>query len=115
MAASPASTRGSGEVLSGATEVYVRGECGEDGWVPSNVEKLVCLPTQRYNVPSRKFGRKIVTTLSVELNGIQDWKWNSERVIVFQLVILQRSQDVNNAKNIRAHTVLNQLLELWRI
>ena len=34
---------------------------------------------------------------------------------LFQLVILQRSQDVNNAKHIRAYTVLNQLLELWRI
>ena len=34
-AASLDSTRGRGGGLSGATKVYVRGECGEDGWVTS--------------------------------------------------------------------------------
>ena len=43
---------------------------------------------------------EILTTLSVELDDIQAWKWNSERVIVFQSVILKRAQYVNNTKHI---------------
>ena len=69
------------------------------------------MPNQRYNVLSEKTGRRFVATLSVELDGVQAWKWNSERVIIFQLVILQCSQGVNNAKDIRAHIIFQ--LNFW--
>ena len=39
--------------------------------------------------------------LSVELDGVHARKWRSERVIVFQSVILKRSQGVNNYAQIR--------------
>ena len=128
-ATSLASTRGHGGGSYGATGVYVRGECGEDGWVQQNTgnyldggitedgkwqamwEKLLCLPTQCYNVPYGKFGRNFVVTLSVELDGIQTRKWKSERVIIFQLVILQRAQAVNNAKHIS--TCIQFQLDCW--
>ena len=35
---SPASTRGNGRGLYGATRVSVRGDYGEDGWMPSGDE-----------------------------------------------------------------------------
>ena len=60
--------------------------------------KIVCMPTQQYNVPSVKVGRIFVRTLTLELDGVCARKWNSERVIIFQSVILQRAQGVNNSK-----------------
>ena len=49
------------------------------------MEKRVCVSTQRYDAASGKVGKIFVATLSVELDGVQAWNWNSERVIVFQL------------------------------
>ena len=71
----------------------VNGKLGE--------KKLVCMPTQRYDTLSGKNERSFFGTLSVDLDGVQYWKWNSERVIVFQSVILQCTQGVNNTKHIR--------------
>ena len=59
------------------------------------------MPTQCYNSPSRKVRKRFSTTLLVELNGVRAQKWNYERAIIFQSVILQRAQAVNNAKHIR--------------
>ena len=63
-------------------------------------KKLVCMPTQRYNTPSRKVGRRFFVILSVEIDGVRARKWNLERVIVFQSVILQHAQGVNNYAHI---------------
>ena len=66
----------------------------------SAVEKLVCLPTQRYDAPSRKAGKIFVGILSVELDWVCARKWNVERVIIFQSVILQHAQGVKNSAQI---------------
>ena len=47
------------------------------------MEKLVCLPIQRYDAASRKVGKIFVEILSVELDRVPDRKPNDERVIVF--------------------------------
>ena len=65
-------------------------------------EKIIFMPTQRYDVPSRKFGKIFVVTLSVKLDDVRARKWNSERLVVFQSVILQSAQGVNNSKHIHA-------------
>ena len=75
------------------------------------MEKLVCMPTQRYVAPSRKFGERLVGILSVEIDGVRARKWNSERVIVFQSVILQRIKSVNNSAQIRKRILFQ--LNLW--
>ena len=46
------------------------------------------MPTQRYDVPSGKVWNIFVGILSVELDRFRARKWNTERVIVFQYVIL---------------------------
>ena len=63
-------------------------------------KELVCLPTQKYDVPSVRVGKRFVPTLAVELDGIQGRKWNAERVIFVHTVILQRVLLVTGAKNI---------------
>ena len=69
--------------------------------VKNNVGKLVCMPTQCYDAPSGKVGKIFVGILSVELYGVCARRWNAERVIVFQSVILQRTQDINISTQIR--------------
>ena len=41
------------------------------------------MPTQRYDAPSGKVGKRFVGILSVELDGVRARKWNAERVIIF--------------------------------
>ena len=79
----------------------------------SALEKLVCMPTQRYDAPSGKFGKIFVGFLSVELDRVSARKWNAERVIVFQSVILQRAQGVNNSAQIRKRVLFQ--LDLWNL
>ena len=55
------------------------------------MEKLVCMPTQRYDATYGKVGKRFVVILSVELDGFCARKWNAERVIVFKYVILQHA------------------------
>ena len=69
------------------------------------------MPTQRYDVSSRKSGKRFVGILSVELDGVRARKLNTERVIVFQSVILQRAQGVNNSTQIQKRILFQ--LDLW--
>ena len=68
-------------------------------------------PTQRYNVPSGLFGKIFVSTFAEELDGIQGHKYNYKRMIVFQMVILQRFRLITGAKNI--HAQIDALLKSW--
>ena len=63
-------------------------------------EKLVCMPTQHYDAPSGKVGKRFVGILYVELDGVCARNWNAERVIVLQYFILQRVQGVSNSAQI---------------
>ena len=70
---------------------HLNGVIAEDSKWQARWEKLVCMPTQCYDAPSGKVGKIFVVILSVELDGVCARKWNAERVIVFQSVILQRA------------------------
>ena len=65
------------------------------------------IPTQSYDAPSRKVGKIFVGILYVELDGVRARKWNADRVTIFQSLILQRAQGVNNSAQIRKHIFLN--------
>ena len=62
--------------------------------------KLLGMPTQRYYAPSGKFGKRFMEIFLIELDRVRTRKWIAERVIVFQSVILQRAQGVNNSAQI---------------
>ena len=55
----------------------------------------------RYDALSGKVGRRFVGTLGVEMQGVRDRRWNSERFIVFQTVILQRARHVTKSHAMR--------------
>ena len=76
--------------------------CGRQ-YVASTVGKNVCVPTQHYDARSRKVRKRFLGILSVELYGVRDRKCNAERLIVFQSVVLLRSQGGNNSAQICKH------------
>ena len=80
---------------------HLDGGIEEDSKWKAPSETNVFMPTQRYDAPSGKVGKRFVEILSVELDGVHTRKWNAERVIVFQSVMLQRAQGVNNSEQIR--------------
>ena len=80
---------------------HLDGGIAEESKWQARRKTLVCIPTQHYYALSRKFGRRFVGILSVELDWVCARNWNAERVIVFQSVILQHAQGVNNSAQIR--------------
>ena len=63
--------------------------------------KLVCMPTQKYDVPSVWIGNIFVGIISVELDKIWNRQWNAKRAIILQTVILQRVSGAFGSRNIR--------------
>ena len=65
-----------------------------------------------WEVPRRcNLGKRFVNQLANEFRGVRLRQWNSERVIVFAAVILNRRSGVVNAKEIK--TLIEQCLDLW--
>jgi hypothetical protein len=75
--------------------------------------KLVALPCQRYNAPGGAVGCHFVQLLTEEINVICGRKWNSERFIVFQMVILQKSKLVTAAGDIKRR--LGKWMDNWEV
>ena len=92
---------------------HLDGGIAEDSKWKTGWKRFVCFPTQRYDAPSGKVGKRFVGLLSAELYGIRARKWNAERVIIFQSVILQRAQGVNNTAQIRKRILFQ--LDLWNL
>ena len=72
----------------------------------------MALPPQRYDAPSGRVGRLFVQAVADELKGVVQCSWNSERFVVFQAVILQRSPDVKRARDIRRRIKIR--IRHWR-
>ena len=60
------------------TGKHLNGEIVGDSKWQEQWEKLVCMPTQRYDATSRKSGKRFVGILSVDLGGFCARKWNAE-------------------------------------
>jgi hypothetical protein len=73
--------------------------------------QLIVYPSSTYDAPSGAVGRRFVEKLAELLDGIRDRKLNSEKFIVFQIVIMQRSHDVQQAKDIRKR--ISRRLDAW--
>ena len=63
-------------------------------------KQIVGLPTQHYHVPKGRIGTQFIKTLAGVFGGIQKQSWNAERVLVFCVVVLQRSPEVKRARDI---------------
>jgi hypothetical protein len=69
------------------------------------------LPETFYDLPKGKTGKRFLSTLTAELSGIRARKWNSERFIVFTIVILQNKSMVSRASSIKKR--LEWRMDAW--
>ena len=72
---------------------------------------LAVMPSRRYDAPSGKVGQSFVGTLREDMKGVRDRRWNSERFIVFQTMILQRACHVTASQAIRRR--IGKRLDAW--
>ena len=88
-----------------------------DGGVADNSEwqawwrDLVVMPSRRYDAPSGKVGRRFVGMFGAKMQGVRYRRWNLERFIVFQTVILQRARHVTASHVIRRR--VEKRLDAW--
>jgi hypothetical protein len=73
--------------------------------------RLIILPSQHYDAPSGSVGCHFVHILTEELEGICCQKWNLERFLVFQMVVLQHSKEVKTSYAIRRQ--LTMQMDAW--
>ena len=74
-------------------------------------EKTVRLSFRRYHLPNGNVGRKFVETLAQEIDLVAEKKTNSERLIVYQVLILQREALVSKSADVRR--LIGKRLEMW--
>ena len=80
---------------------HLDGGIADDAIWQAHWREVISLPPQRYAAPNGRVGRLFLQGVTAEFQGIQSRKWNSERLIVFIAVILQRSPEAKRARDIR--------------
>ena len=72
---------------------------------------MIRLLFRRYHLPGGSIGRKFVNLLTREVKLVADCKQVSERLIVFQVVLLQRDTAVSKSADVRR--LIARRLQLW--
>jgi hypothetical protein len=99
---------------------YVHQNSGQhlDGGIVDDEEwqnywrRLIVYHSLTYDAPKGAVGKRFVEELAVIIQGIISRKWNAERFIIFQMVILQRARGVSGSGAIRAR-IINRL-DAWK-
>ena len=84
----------------------VRTDCWFQWW-----ERAVRLPFRRYDLPGGNIGRRFVDILTKEVELLASLKECSERLVVFQFVILQKEVLVTKTADVRR--LISKRLEMW--
>ena len=83
-------------------------------------QALAVMTARRYGAPSGRVRRRFVHALSAELTGVRKQCWNAERLILIQMVILQRARHMTSYSAIRRRINLGCMpsrrgsLRFWR-
>ena len=98
--------------------IHLNDGCQLDGGIEDNKLwlrrwlRVVACDLKLWEVPRRcNLGKRFVNLLANEFKGVRLRQWNSERVIVFAAVILNRRSNVKEAKEIKK--VIQQRLDMW--
>ena len=70
------------------TGTHLRGGIHDDQSWQYMWTKIVGIPSRQVDVPKGNIGRRFVEVLACELDGIRTRKWNSEKLLVYQVVVL---------------------------
>ena len=90
---------------------HLDGGIAEDGAWQDRWLRLVQGTPALYEVPRGKVGRRFLTTLIFEFQGVRERRWNSERVITYIMVTLQRGTGVRRSADIRRR--IDRRMDLW--
>jgi hypothetical protein len=90
---------------------HLSGGIAEDALWQERWRQLISFPSHAYDVPSGAVGKRFVEKVADELKGIRSRKWNSERFLVLQVVVLQRTRDVKRARDVRRR--ISKRLDAW--
>ena len=90
---------------------HLDGGVADDGVWQARWRRLVQVHPNNYSVPKGRVGSRFLTRLAAEFRGVRERKWNSERVVVFLLVVLRRTAIVKRARDVRRRVEMR--LDLW--
>jgi hypothetical protein len=90
---------------------HLDGGIANDAFWQCRWKRMAQLATTRYQVPKGKVGRRFLTILTHEFQGVRERRWNSEHPLVFVAVILQTTPGVRRSKDIRSR--LTNRMDLW--
>ena len=90
---------------------HLDGGIADDQVWQGYLRRLIPLPTRRYHLPGNQVGKRFLRRLVVELEGVLDRKWNSEKFLIFQIVILQKTKDVKG--NAAIGRRISRRLDQW--
>ena len=90
---------------------HLQGGFSDDALWQRRWRRMAQIATTRYQAPAGRVGRRFIATLTSEFRGVRERRWNSERPLVFVATVLQTTQGVRRAKDIRSR--LAQRMDLW--
>ena len=79
----------------------------------SRWKRLTALPQCHYMLPQGPVSHDFITQLTVELQGVCERKWNSERPLVFLMVVLTQMDSKLRFSKVRAH--IKHCLKTWNM
>ena len=74
-------------------------------------KNIILHPLTLCDLPNGTVGRSLVNEFPDELNGVKSRKWNMERLLFFDLPLLQISHDSKDTQNMKKS--INQYLSEW--
>jgi hypothetical protein len=90
---------------------HLNGGVADDPFWQARWKRVAGLPQSHYSVPSGRVGRRFLAMLTREFKGVRQREWNSERPLIFPMVILQKTEGTTRAQDIRKR--LTQRMDLW--
>jgi len=71
---------------------HLDGGIEDDGGWQDFYRRLITMPNKQYNVPKRAVDNDFILTLGQRFDDIRDRKCNMDKLLTFQMVILQREE-----------------------
>jgi hypothetical protein len=90
---------------------HLNGGIEDDAMWQGYHRRLIVYPLQRYDAPNGPVGHRLVETMTSLLEGVRSRKWNSECFLMFQIVVLQQTREVTQARDIKKR--LKWRMDAW--
>jgi hypothetical protein len=90
---------------------YLNGGIEDNAMCQGYHRRLIGYPSQRYDAPNGPVGGRLVETMTSLMEGVKSRKWNSERFLLFQIVVLQHTREMMRARDTKKR--LKWRMDAW--